>query len=130
MQCRYLIHSSWSNVVIRPGSHVATNGHISLASFNLEQILLFSLNFITLTYWKRTGQFFGGNSGLSPNLGLSDVSSWLDSCSAFLEGCHGSDVTFSHFTSGGPRLQFVLLLVTALVTEQILVVSALLSLWS
>ena len=52
-----------------------------LISFNLEQFISFSLSFITLTFLRSAQQLF---CRMSLSLGLSDVSSWVDSGYAFL----------------------------------------------
>lgn len=57
-------------------AHAVLSCHVSLVSFNLEQLLsLFSI-LVTLTLLRLTGQLF---CSVSLTLGLSLVSLWLDS---------------------------------------------------
>lgn len=68
----------WSRIQSRNVHFIC---HISLISLNLEQSVSISFSIMTLTFAKKTDRlffFFFGRTCL--NLGLCDVSLWLESC--------------------------------------------------
>ena len=93
IQHHRLIHYPNSNFihfphnVLLPGTRSAFSCHISLVSFELEQFLSHSLSLhvlflsLTLTFLKSTDHLFCRRL---LDLGLSDVSSWLDLSDEFL----------------------------------------------
>lgn len=69
----FLKFSTESEFCLESESGITINCHVSLVSFNLQWFL--SLSFLTVMSLKSIGQLV---CRLALNLGLSDVSSWLD----------------------------------------------------
>ena len=110
IQYYYLIYSPWTilSIVLKTlcrgyffsGFGIKSKGHtlhlhvMSLLSLLIwmDQFLSLSFCFLTLTFLKSTGQLF---CKMALNLGLSDISSWLDSVCAFWQDYHGGDIVSS-----------------------------------